>query len=75
MENFGNFKEFALNLVQPVLKDLVVETDFIEISTQYEGKKVVFTICGLRRKGRYEWGISSVYEPGVKTFERVVEYK
>jgi hypothetical protein len=58
---FDIFKKITLKRLRPVLKNLDIKVDFVELSTSYMGKGYEVRVMGLQDlNGMYSWDIVRV---------------
>ncbi|NTE00495.1 hypothetical protein G6M26_23390 [Agrobacterium tumefaciens] len=62
-KKLDEFRSFAISFVQPLLPNLDIENDFIEISTLYEGSRVIFKVGGIKIDGEIKWEVAEIFEP------------
>jgi hypothetical protein len=74
-KEFNRFRKFALNFVKPLLANLDIKEDFIEISTLYEGKRVIFKVAGVVEDGDDKWEIVEVFRPNKENFKIITQYE
>jgi hypothetical protein len=73
-KEFNRFRKFALNFVKPLLSKLDIKKDFIDISTFYEGRRVIFNVEGVVEDGSDKWEIVEVFEPNKENFKIITQY-